>query len=364
MTGYNMRYTFTFDRISKKWREKADKTKEYEIYENKETDRDFELPFLSGVEYKEYLQAQKYKQRLLKTYNKKILEDVINGEEIQTKKGTCYYIKNHEKINFSAINANIAKDKILTNFKLIYGIGEVTEQALKKQGYKTIEDLIKHPRFGFEAKKLVECVGECDTSKIADWIRRWFSISHPLLLYSSAFHNKEDFIFLDLETLGLSANPIILIGAAQIAGHNIITHQYLVRSIKEEPAVLSGFLSHLNNESAFITYNGKTFDLPFLEGRLVYYRMKADLQKPHFDLLHFSRRAWKDRLPNCKLTTLEKHILDIKRENDVPGALVPGFYQTYLETKNVGPLIPIIEHNRQDLITLANIFSKLFEELE
>ncbi|HID94242.1 MAG TPA: exonuclease, partial [bacterium (Candidatus Stahlbacteria)] len=44
-----------------------------------------------------------------------------------------------------------------------------------------------------------------------------------------------------------------------------------------------------------------------------------------------------------------------------PAALVPDFYATYLRTKNVGPLIAIIEHNRDDLITLASVFSKLCE---
>jgi len=33
-----------------------------------------------------------------------------------------------------------------------------------------------------------------------------------------------------------------------------------------------------------------------------------------------------------------------------------------LRTKNVGPLVPIVEHNKQDLLSLGSLFSKLFEE--
>ena len=85
------------------------------------------------------------------------------------------------------------------------------------------------------------------------------------------------------------------------------------------------------------------------------------MDNPHFDILHFARRALKPKLPDCRLDTVEKYI-GIKRDINIPGALVPHFYDTYLRTKNVGPLVPIVEHNRQDLLTLGSLFSKLYEE--
>ncbi len=33
-----------------------------------------------------------------------------------------------------------------------------------------------------------------------------------------------------------------------------------------------------------------------------------------------------------------------------------------VKTKNPGPLVPIVEHNRQDLISLARLFSQFCEE--
>ncbi len=53
----------------------------------------------------------------------------------------------------------------------------------------------------------------------------------------------------------------------------------------------------------------------------------------------------------------------MNRINDVPSSLVPEFYKTYLQTGNIGPLIPIVEHNQQDIITLALILSQLYEEI-
>lgn len=92
--------------------------------------------------------------------------------------------------------------------------------------------------------------------------------------------------------------------------------------------------------------------------------MKSNLDRHHLDLLHFSRRFWGQKLPNCRLNTIERHLFGMEREDDVPSALVPDFYLTYRKKNNIGPLIPIIEHNRQDIITLARILSKLYGKLD
>lgn len=352
-----------FDRIGKRWRESVDKVKEYEIIEGEEEDYgEFISAITFGVDYREYQEAEKLKQRLLKKYKGKKLEEVIEGEEINTKKGVCYHIQNQDRIKMKVINPEHAKKRILSDLKIIYGIGVVTERILKEEGYKTIEDLTEHPRFGPEAKRFLKIFNKCDTCQIVDWITHWFPKSHPLVFYSSGLHSKEDFIIFDIETMGLFTRPIILFGVAQISGDNILINQYLLRNIKEEPAALTGFLSHIDENSVFITFNGRAFDVPYIRERLAYYRLRGDLNKPHFDILHFARRAWRDRVPNCRLNTLEKYLLGVGRKDDVPSAFVPDFYETYMRARNVGPLIPIIEHNKQDLITLANIFSKLYEE--
>ena len=359
-----------FERIGKRWREEIDKVKEYEIIKEeteeeeaeRETEREFVSFFPSGVEYQEYHQAQRLKEKLLEKYEGKALEDVIKGENFETEKGMCYHIENQDEITLKIIDPERARGKILSDLKLIYGIGEVTERILKNKGYRTVKDLTAHPRFGLEATRFLEIVNRCDTCQIINWLGRWFPKSHPLVLWSSGLRGKEDFAILDIETMGLFSRPIILLGIAQISGANILVNQYFLRSIKEEPAALVGFLSHINENSIFITFNGRAFDIPYIKERLAYYRMRADLERPHFDVLHFSRRAWREKVPDCRLVTLEKYLLGIERKDDVPSALVPEFYETYLKTKNIGPIFPIIQHNRQDLVTLASIFSKLHEE--
>ncbi len=42
--------------------------------------------------------------------------------------------------------------------------------------------------------------------------------------------------------------------------------------------------------------------------------------------------------------------------------MVPEFYEAYLRTGNPGPLVPIVEHNRQDVVSLARLFALLSED--
>ncbi len=314
-------------------------------------------------EYSEYEDAIKLKKKLLETYDGMSVND-LNGEEFSTEFGPCYNIENRSKIKLNTLSVDKAKSKILSDLKLLSGIGEAREQKLRADGYCTIEDLCDHDKFSREARELLNIVHSCDTCNTSDWISNWYPKSHPLNLFSSSFNDEEDFIFLDIETLGFFNRPIILLGVAKISGKEIQVNQYLSRSLEEENAVLASFLNHVESESVYVTFNGQTFDMPFIANRMRHHGVRKDIDKPHFDLLHFSRRAWSEKLPNCKLTTIEKHLFGIEREDDIPSGLVPEFYKVYAKSQNIGPLVPIIEHNRQDIVTLAKIFSKLHEEWE
>ena len=87
--------------------------------------------------------------------------------------------------------------------------------------------------------------------------------------------------------------------------------------------------------------------------------MDTPARIPHFDVLHFSRRRWKDQFPSLRLSALEREVFGISRDDDVPGQMVPEFYERYLKTGNCGPLVPVIEHNRQDVVSLALLFFHL-----
>ena len=168
---------------------------------------------------------------------------------------------------------------------------------------------------------------------------------------------------MDIETKGLSNVPIILIGVAEIKGKEIVASQYFVRDYTEEANIIDEYLSDLDEDSVHVTFNGKTFDVPFIKNRCMYNRIDADLDLAHLDLMYFAKNLWSDELPNCQLQTIERELFGIEREGDVPGQYIPGYYDTYLDEDNIGPVVPIIEHNVQDIISLASFLEKMYRDV-
>ncbi len=352
-----------FSGIGKSYRSKIDAVKEYEIIEeNEDIKNDFFYSMPFGLNYNDYANAQNLKAKLIEAYKGIELSEAIKGVETDGEFGNVFTINQEMKSDLKKFSKEKAKQKILSETKLIYGIGDTKKKYLNSRGYKTIEDLVHHPNFSSEAKQCLDLIESMNTKSIMDTISHWLSKSDELAYCCSGFHEKEDFVFFDIETLGLFNRPIILIGLAKFNGETLTINQYFLRDLNQEPAALNEFLSHIGPNAVLVSYNGKSFDVPYIRERLSYYGMHGLTDKLHFDMLHFSRKAWRNKYPNCRLVTLEKCLFGIERNDDVPSALVPEFYETYLRTGNIGPVIPIIEHNKQDLITLTKIFSKLYEE--
>ncbi len=309
-------------------------------------------------------EAERLRSELIETYGETSIEDYFEGEEFKTKHGSCYKIQDDRKLKLSTISESKARDNLLNDLKLIRGIGESKAEILRSNGFENIEDLKQHPRYSEDACQLVDIVNEGDFSKITDYVSNRYPKSHPSALYSSCFTPNENFLFMDIETLGLKGVPLILIGVARVESNKILVEQYLLRNLEEEGAALDAFLEQVDENTVFVSFNGQTFDIPYIKDRLRHHGIKGNIQRYHLDLLHFSRRTWRDKLPNCKLQTLEKHLFDFERKDDVPSSMVPSFYKTYDETGNIGPLIPIVEHNREDVVTLARILSRLHIEMD
>lgn len=305
-----------------------------------------------------------YKQRLLNEYEGKRLMDIDNSEVISTSFGDTLRITQKEEIDFD-IYDNDFKSQMNSNLKLLPKIGIRTEQNLKDKGYTTIESLKNHDRYCDAASKFMENIDDlsfCEIIEILD-NNKYSKKCRDNVLKSISLTDRENFKFMDIETLGLSNVPIILIGIAEIKKNKIISSQYFLRDIYEEGAIIEAYLSHLDEDSVHVTFNGKSFDVPFIKNRCLYNRLDVDLDLPHLDLMYFAKNLWKDDLPNCQLQTIERELFGIEREGDVPGQYIPNYYNTYLSERNIGPIVPIIEHNRQDIVSLASFLEKMYEEV-
>ncbi len=249
---------------------------------------------------------QSQKEKSLKTVEAEVkIEEVVSGKFISTPFGDSFLRENY--------------------FPRDYRCGEVELFQIFQSSAKTISGLARDDR-----------LKEIDINKT---------------------------IFLDTETTGLAGGAgtyIFLVGVGYFEGDQFCVRQYFMRDYNEERALLSALNDLLSNFKAVVTYNGKTFDLPLMESRYIMSGMKMSLKDPyHFDLLYPARRLWKRRLESCSLSTVEREILKVIRDDDVPGYLIPEIYFRYLRTKDARAIKQVFEHNLQDILSLVALVSRM-----
>lgn len=304
-----------------------------------------------------------YLTRLLARYQGRGIEDVFQGSVKQGEFGECLAIENFSPINLAFVPVETTEQVLLSELRLLFGIGRVHDQRLREDGYTSIPSLLSHPRWRGVASDLLEYWGHpLDPDRVHETLSYWLPSSHSLFLQLVSLTSQERILFFDLETLGLGGAPIIVCALAQPTTGGIRITQYLARSLEEEPGLLEQIEGVLREASLLISYNGKAFDWTYLRERFAYYGFEFSSDPMHLDLLHHARRTFRGSLDNLQLGTLEAH-LGIRRGEDVPSEAVPEFYTAYLETGNPGPLVSIVNHNRRDVETLALLLSRLLNSL-
>lgn len=171
----------------------------------------------------------------------------------------------------------------------------------------------------------------------------------------------EEVVFLDLETTGLSMTPVFLIGTMECVGDGFLFKQYFARDYSEEISILSAFSDRLACARMIVTFNGKSFDMPFLQNRAIATGLCLPQPKSHLDLLHESRRRYGRSVPNHKLQTLERIICGRCREDDIPGAEIPAAYHEFVRTGNARKISQILTHNLHDLLTMADLMHRMWQ---
>ncbi len=169
----------------------------------------------------------------------------------------------------------------------------------------------------------------------------------------------ERMAYFDIETTGLSGGTgtyVILAGLGSFESDGFRMRQYFLADIAHERAMLAALAAELARFEGLVTYNGRAFDVPCLEGRLTLSRLSspcADLA--HIDLLMAVRRLYKHRMAGCRLADAERRLLRLERDDDIPGSLIPGMYFDYARSGRVAPLRRVFRHNAEDVLSLAGI---------
>jgi uncharacterized protein YprB with RNaseH-like and TPR domain len=178
--------------------------------------------------------------------------------------------------------------------------------------------------------------------------------------------HRAPFACVDVETTGLATAAgtlAFLVGIGIWRDGRLDVHQLLLPDHSGEVALLDHLAALLPPDAWLVTYNGKCFDWPLLTARYRLHRRAPPPHAGHLDLLHVARQLWKHRLGGARLALVEQAVCGVEREDDLPGHLIPERYFTYLRTRQPGLLTQIVEHNRQDIVSLARLLAVLAEEV-
>jgi uncharacterized protein len=180
----------------------------------------------------------------------------------------------------------------------------------------------------------------------------------------------DQWMFLDTETTGLAGGAgtlVFLIGIGRFTAQGFQLRQYFLRDPVEEPGMLFALKQDLDTAAGFVTFNGQSFDLPLLEMRYVVgMRHECRLtDMPHLDLLPVARRLWRRSLPDCRMGTIERHVLGLARAaTDVPGEEIPGIYLDYLRTRNTSQIERVLYHNAVDVLSLVGLAKQALDRYQ
>ncbi len=170
-------------------------------------------------------------------------------------------------------------------------------------------------------------------------------------------------IFLDIETTGLAGGTgtwAFLIGIGWIEKNYFLLRQYFLRRPAEEKALLNHFVAATSGFLTIITFNGKQFDLPLIKTRQMLAGFEPIEPRQHLDLLQCARTLWKKRLASRSLHSLEEVLLNLKRDDDIPGAEIPAVYFNYLRRGETELLKKVFHHNVLDILSMVTLLEKVY----
>jgi uncharacterized protein YprB with RNaseH-like and TPR domain len=109
-----------------------------------------------------------------------------------------------------------------------------------------------------------------------------------------------------------------------------------------------------------VSFNGRSYDAPLLKARYRLARLPCPITPlAHLDLLHPARRRWRGRWENCRLATLERRVLGLIREDDLPGSEAPRAWRDWLRGGPATDLRRVLQHNHTDVRSLLQLLQVL-----
>ncbi|MBW1800233.1 MAG: ribonuclease H-like domain-containing protein [Deltaproteobacteria bacterium] len=231
---------------------------------------------------------------------------------------------------------------LLNTFIHIPGIGIKTEQRLWASGVHTWEDFTQNNPIRLSPARL-------------DTINRYIYESRRQIQYNnpSYFSNllptnfhwrlfpqfRNSTVYLDIETTGLENWQNEITTIALYDGHST---KYYINGHN-----LEDFLNDIGRYNVIVSYNGKCFDVPFIES---YFGIR--LNHAHIDLRYIlGSLGYRGGLKGCE-TQLG---IDRGSLKDIDGFFAVLLWNDYRQNGNQKALETLLAYNIQDVLTLENL---------
>ncbi|KAA3652936.1 MAG: exonuclease [Calditrichaeota bacterium] len=231
---------------------------------------------------------------------------------------------------------------MLTNtFTHIPGIGGKQEQKLWHGGITDWQTYLDCPKPPLSPKKHAEAVPMLQRCLALFDAQNWSELSaiFPSKQSWRLFHTlRRSMAYLDIETTGMSMDSCEISTISVYDGENV--HTYVNGENLEQ------FEDDILNYDLLVTFNGRIFDVPFIER---FFRTR--LSHAHIDLMHVLRQL--GYTGGLKRIEME---LGIDRRDqslgEVDGSLALMLWQEFSKTGNRRALESLLAYNIADVVNL------------
>lgn len=171
--------------------------------------------------------------------------------------------------------------------------------------------------------------------------------------------------YLKIETSGLSREIDSIIVVSLVEKNSKVLKTFYLENLKEEKNLLEEVMPILHGKE-FITYSGKTFDLPFIREKVKFY-FNRDLDLNFIDLQEVTKKYnfIFNLESHSNKNLLEKFIglENLKDQKEYQGIKIKTLFKNYLEGDKAA-IEKILAYNFMSLENLILLDAKIKEELE
>lgn len=227
------------------------------------------------------------------------------------------------------------------------GVGPKTEQRLWKAGIHTWNDFQHNgpSRLQYPSGRYWSQLVDESLRHLAEGNAQYFEEKIPAKEKWRMFRDfRSSCAYLDIETTGLGSFGDHITTIALYTGSDLRCYVYGIN--------LEEFAEDVKKYKLLVTFNGTTFDLPFIRREL-----KIPLQQAHIDMRFLLRSlGYSGGLKRCE-TALG---LDRGGLKDIDGSAAVLLWREYQRTENQRALETLLAYNVQDTVNLQTLLMMAF----